>query len=276
MAGATLLHSLSHYLLPPQARAHTLISHCLFPFHRFSSPDCFFHSLSSNKLPPLALGAQARRGLSSKTINDDLASPADMCFEAPLKVVEYPDPILRAKNKTICSFDDNLKKVVDEMFDVMYSTDGIGLSAPQVGLNIQLMVFNLVGERGEGEEIVLVNPRVTRYSRKAVLYNEGCLSFPGIYAFVERPDAVKVDAQDINGARFKVGFTRFSARVFQHEYDHLQGILFFDRMSDEVLDSVQGDLEALEKKYEDRTGLPSPERINTRKRRKAAVGFGKL
>lgn len=64
-------------------------------------------------------------------------------------------------------------------------TDGIGLSAPQVGVNVQLMVFNPVGERGEGEEIILVNPRVTRYSRKVLPYNEGCLSFPGIYADVE-------------------------------------------------------------------------------------------
>lgn len=64
-------------------------------------------------------------------------------------------------------------------------TDGIGLSAPQVGINVQLMVFNPVGERGEGEEIVLVNPKVSRYSRKFVLFNEGCLSFPGIYADVE-------------------------------------------------------------------------------------------
>ena len=68
---------------------------------------------------------------------------------------------------------------------LFHRTDGIGLSAPQVGINVQLMVFNPVGERGEGEEIVLVNPRVNKYSKKIVLFNEGCLSFPGIYADVE-------------------------------------------------------------------------------------------
>lgn len=68
-----------------------------------------------------------------------------------------------------------------------HRTDGIGLSAPQVGINVQLMVFNPVGERGEGEEIVLVNPRVTKYSKKVVLFNEGCLSFPQIYADVRVP-----------------------------------------------------------------------------------------
>jgi len=204
------------------------------------------------------------------------ASPADLSFQEPLKIVEYPDPVLRAKNKRIDTFDDNLKKLVEEMFDVMYKTDGIGLSAPQVGINVQLMVFNPVGERGEGEEIVLVNPRVSKYSKKRVLFNEGCLSFPGIYADVERPESVKIDAKDVTGARFVYSLSDLSARVFQHEFDHLQGVLFFDRMTEDVLDSIRTELEALEKKYEDKTGNPSPEKIVTRQRRKAAaVGFGK-
>lgn len=137
------------------------------------------------------------------------------------------------------------------------------------------MVFNPVGERGEGEEIVLVNPRVYKYSKKMVLFNEGCLSFPGIYADVVRPETVKIDARDIKGARFTVSLSDLPARVFQHEFDHLQGILFFDRMSDEVLDSIRTELQALEKKYEEKRGLASPERIETRQRKKAAAGFGK-
>ncbi|KAJ0111433.1 hypothetical protein Patl1_02769 [Pistacia atlantica] len=74
------------------------------------------------------------------------------------------------------------------MFDVMYKTDGTGLSAPQVGMNVQLMVFNPVGECGEGEEIVLINPGVKKYSKKKVLFDEGCLSFPGIHADVQALD----------------------------------------------------------------------------------------
>lgn len=190
--------------------------------------------------------------------------------------MKYPDPLLRAKNKRIDSFDDNLKKLVHEMFDVMYKTDGIGLSAPQVGINVQLMVFNPVGERGEGEEIILVNPRVSRYSKKLVLYNEGCLSFPGIHADVQRPESVKIDARDINGARFTVNLSGLPARVFQHEFDHLQGVLFFDRMTEGVLEGIHAQLQALEKKYEEETGFPSPERIDeTRQKKKVAVGFGK-
>ncbi|KAM1015115.1 hypothetical protein ACFX1T_044838 [Malus domestica] len=271
MACAASLHPLSsssRVLFPPLCRQSTIPA----IFHRlrnFSSTSRLVSTM--NRLSPVR--AQAKRGFSVK--EDEVASAADVEFEIPLKIVEYPDPILRAKNKRIDSFDDNLKNLVDEMFDVMYKTDGIGLSAPQVGINVQLMVFNPVGERGEGEEIVLVNPRVTRYSQKTRPFNEGCLSFPGIYADVVRPETVKIDARDIKGARFTVSLSGLPARVFQHEFDHLQGVLFFDRMSEGVLETICAQLQALEKKYEDRTGLPSPERVETRRRMKAATGFGK-
>ncbi|KAM1009396.1 hypothetical protein ACFX13_045704 [Malus domestica] len=271
MACAASLHPLSsssRALFPPLCRQSTIpaIFHQL---RNFSSTSRLVSTM--NRLSPVR--AQAKRGFSVK--EDEVASAADVEFEIPLKIVEYPDPILRAKNKRIDSFDDNLKNLVDEMFDVMYKTDGIGLSAPQVGINVQLMVFNPVGERGEGEEIVLVNPRVTRYSQKTRPFNEGCLSFPGIYADVVRPETVKIDARDIKGARFTVSLSGLPARVFQHEFDHLQGVLFFDRMSEGVLETICAQLQALEKKYEDRTGLPSPERVETRRRMKAATGFGK-
>ncbi|KAM2682824.1 hypothetical protein EV1_044520 [Malus domestica] len=271
MACAASLHPLSsssRALFPPLCRQSTIPA----IFHRlrnFSSTSRLVSTM--NRLSPVR--AQAKRGFSVK--EDEVASAPDVEFEIPLKIVEYPDPILRAKNKRIDSFDDNLKNLVDEMFDVMYKTDGIGLSAPQVGINVQLMVFNPVGERGEGEEIVLVNPRVTRYSQKTRPFNEGCLSFPGIYADVVRPETVKIDARDIKGARFTVSLSGLPARVFQHEFDHLQGVLFFDRMSEGVLETICAQLQALEKKYEDRTGLPSPERVETRRRMKAATGFGK-
>ncbi|KAL6507308.1 Peptide deformylase 1B, chloroplastic [Orobanche gracilis] len=225
------------------------------------------------------LVSPARRSSSPMDNEAAVASPADLLFKAPLEVVKYPDPILRAKNKRVNMFDESLKKLVYQMFDVMYriyvGTDGIGLSAPQVGINVELMVFNLVGERGEGEEIVLINPRIKRYSSKIVPFNEGCLSFPGIFGDVQRPDALHVDAQDLAGASFEVNLTGLPARVFQHEYDHLQGILFIGRMSDEVLDGIRAELQALEKKYEETTGLPSPETIGACRKKKRTVGFGK-
>ncbi|KAK7395662.1 hypothetical protein VNO78_16227 [Psophocarpus tetragonolobus] len=257
-------------------------THSLLLLHRGSaiSNRWFCHSSSPNRVvsannprtaPPRAM---AKPG--SSPAQGQVASPGDLEFVPPLKIVKYPDPKLRARNKRIVTFDDGLKKLVHEMFDVMYKTDGIGLSAPQVGVNVQLMVFNPVGERGEGEEIVLVNPRVSRYSKKLTLYEEGCLSFPGIHADVRRPDSVKIDACNINGTRFSLDLSDLPARIFQHEFDHLQGILFFERMSEEVLDNIRGQLQALETKYEGITGVPSPEKIENRKRRNVGVGFGKL
>ncbi|CAH1437707.1 unnamed protein product [Lactuca virosa] len=275
MAYANWIHSsaLFHAAFPTSSRRRDTLSSSFRPATS-SDGRPIFSSNYQYKPPAVAVQAQAKRGFSLKK-EEETASAADMQFEAPLKIVLYPDPILRAKNKPVATFDENLKKLVDEMFDVMYKTDGIGLSAPQVGINVQLMVFNPVGERGEGEEIVLVNPRVTRYSKKLAPFTEGCLSFPGINADVVRPEAVKVDAQDITGEKFSVGLSGLPARVFQHEFDHLEGVLFFDRMTAQVVDSIRTQLQELEQKYEDRTGLSSPEKIETRKRWKAAAGFGR-
>ncbi|MBA0599443.1 hypothetical protein Gorai_005663 [Gossypium raimondii] len=224
MACASWLHlhspSLTRVILPilhpPTAFLHRV--------NIFTSPARFTSSVNQTNPLLTPVRAQAKRGFSSK--DHKMASAEDLQFEPPLKIVEYPDPILRKRNKRIDTFDENLKKLVDEMFDVMYKTDGIGLSAPQVGINVQLMVFNPVGERGEGQEIVLVNPRVAKYSKKMVLFNEGCLSFPRIYADVQRPESVKIDAQDINGATFTIDLSELPARVFQHEFDHLQVLPF--------------------------------------------------
>lgn len=189
--------------------------------------------------------------------------------------MQYPDPVLRARNKRINTFDDNLRSLADEMFDVMYKTDGIGLSAPQVGVNVQLMVFNPAGVKGEGEEIVLVNPVVYKFSKRLSVYEEGCLSFPGIYANVLRPDTVKIDAQDASGAKIKVKLSELSARVFQHEFDHLQGILFFDRMTMDVVESIHEQLKSLEDKYVEITGQASPETISNYRGTKDVVSFSR-
>ncbi|GJZ83189.1 peptide deformylase 1B, chloroplastic/mitochondrial [Tanacetum coccineum] len=199
-----------------------------------------------------------------------------------------PSPVTHALRASLggraCLFPSDVHTSVD-MVDAEYEqyfsgllvhrTDGIGLSAPQVGINVQLMVFNPVGERGEGEEIVLVNPKVIKYSKKVAPFTEGCLSFPGINADVVRPEIVKVDAQDITGANFTLSLSRLPSRVFQHEFDHLEGILFFDRMTAEVVESIRTELTELEQKYEDRTGLTRPESVQTRKRWTAAAGFGR-
>ncbi|XP_078151746.1 peptide deformylase 1B [Carex rostrata] len=239
---------------------------------RFSSRESL--SLASSSV---SLSTRARRGdLPFSLKETEFASEEDLRFESPLKIVEYPDPILRAKNKRIKTFDDNLKKLVQEMFDIMYKTDGVGLAAPQVGVNVQLMVFNSSGEPGEGEEIVLVNPVIYKASDRTTMFNEGCLSFPGIFADVERPATIKVDARDVTGAKFKINLSGLSARVFQHEFDHLKGILFFDRMTTDVLETIRSDLKILEEKYEQRTGKQRPESIDSYLGTREVAGFPRV
>ncbi|MCO5612778.1 hypothetical protein L7F22_067048 [Adiantum nelumboides] len=185
-------------------------------------------------------------------------------YESPLRIVLYPDPKLRARNKRITVFDEKLEKFAKEMFEVMYETDGVGLSAPQVGVNVQLMVFNPEGERGKGEEIVLVNPKIFKYASKRTLYTEGCLSFPEIEADVARPVSVKIEAQDVRGQKFNIHLKGFQARIFQHEFDHLQSTLFFEHMTPAVLETIIPALQKLENDYMKKTGLPPPERVKSK------------
>ncbi|EFN57416.1 hypothetical protein CHLNCDRAFT_17300, partial [Chlorella variabilis] len=160
-------------------------------------------------------------------------------WQSPLAVLRYPDPRLRAPNARIGAFDDSLRRLAEEMFEVMYEDDGVGLAAPQVGVNVRLMVFNEAGEKGAGDEIVLVNPQIINQGKARNMFEEGCLSFPNIYADVERPSKVKVKAQDLSGKKFTVSLIGFPARIFQHEYDHLDGRLFHDRMAPEVVAGVR-------------------------------------
>eukprot|EP00951_Prasinocladus_malaysianus_P007248 scaffold52096_cov30-Prasinocladus_malaysianus.AAC.1 len=109
-------------------------------------------------------------------------------WDSPLtldSIVKYPDPVLRAPNGRVATFDDDLKKLAAEMLEVMYQDDGVGLAAPQVGVNVQLMVFNPEGIKGHGEEFILCNPRIISTGKDSDIDEEGCLSFPGILGDVE-------------------------------------------------------------------------------------------
>jgi peptide deformylase len=118
------------------------------------------------------------------------------------------------------------------MLEVMYESGGIGLAAPQVGLGLRLLVINETGDREKADqELVLVNPTITSRGKETTLYEEGCLSFPEIYAEVSRPDACTVQAQDVKGEALSLELTGFLSRIVQHELDHLEGILLVDRMS---------------------------------------------
>lgn len=176
-------------------------------------------------------------------------------WSAPLTVLQYPHPKLRAPNAPVGVFGPELQRLADAMFDVMYRDDGVGLAAPQVGINVRLMVFNPTGERGQGDELVLANPRIISASRKQELGEEGCLSFLKhntrelILADVERHIHIKVEAQDVDGNQIQRTYTDWTARIFQHEYDHLQGTLFPDRVKKPAKAAIQPFLKELEQNW---------------------------
>lgn len=145
-------------------------------------------------------------------------------------IVKYPDKILQAKTKPVTEFNAELEKLVEDMFESMYAAKGIGLAAPQIGIGKRLTVIDLSsGERPE-EKIVLINPQIIGAEGKQV-EEEGCLSLPDIRDKVRRAAKSTVKAQDVKGKWFEVTGEELLARAFQHEIDHLDGVLFIFRLS---------------------------------------------
>ncbi len=156
-------------------------------------------------------------------------------------IVKYPDPFLRRTAKTVTDFNDDLKKVVLEMVEVMYQDDGIGLAAPQVGISQRFLVIGKSDNKGHE---VYINPEITFFSKNKELGEEGCLSLPQIFGLVRRAKKIHVKYQDINGLTQKVKLSGLDAIVLQHELDHLDGILFIDRAEQitkgqDILDSLK-------------------------------------
>jgi peptide deformylase len=163
-----------------------------------------------------------------------------------MEIVLYPHPALRWKSKPIQEINEDLRRVVAEMFQLMYAAKGIGLAANQVGLPYRLFIMNLTANPEEkDEEIVFINPEILK--RKGTTEGEeGCLSFPGMYGQVKRAAKVDIEAFDLNGECFEYSLDELAARAVQHECDHLDGVLFIDRMPEtgrRELDPVISDFE---------------------------------
>ena len=141
----------------------------------------------------------------------------------------YPAPVLRKVASPVEAFDEGLARIVEAMFRRMRESRGVGLAAPQVGLDRRILVLNPTGE--ESDDLVLVNPTITGLAGDPTLFDEGCLSFPGIFAQIRRPERCTVEAFDLAGNRIEREFDGFTSRIVQHEHDHLEGILLVDRMS---------------------------------------------
>ncbi len=168
-----------------------------------------------------------------------------------MEIVYYPHPTLRYKAKPIQRVDRELRSIVAEMFDLMYAARGIGLAANQVDLPLQLFIINLAGERGDGEEMVLINPVVTQ-PKGTDQAEEGCLSIPAVHGQVARPARVRVCAYDLTGREIDLTVDGLLARAVQHEFDHLNGVLFIDRMSDFERKQIEPDLEEFQLEFESR------------------------
>ncbi len=153
---------------------------------------------------------------------------------AVLRVRLYGDPILRRKAAPIQTVTPDLKPVVEDMVETMFQQVGIGLAAPQVGLPLRLIVMD-DGKRGAR---ALVNPVIVE-QRGSALAEEGCLSLPGIFGEVERSEWVRVEALDVEGAPVSLEARGLHARVIQHEVDHLDGVLFIDRLPPVTRDRIK-------------------------------------
>lgn len=165
---------------------------------------------------------------------------------AVMEVVKWPNPILGNPGEPVTEFGDNLKKLVSDMFETMYSAPGVGLAAVQVGVSQRLFVMDCSGGKDPEQRIALINPEVLRVEGTQN-GEEGCLSFPGIFTPVERNLRAVVRAQDVNGNEFEIDGMELTARCMLHETDHCDGIVFLDKMSPIKRELVKRKIKKLQK-----------------------------
>lgn len=177
---------------------------------------------------------------------------------AVLKIYVAPDPVLKKKAEPVTGgVTDDLRKLMDDMLETMYATDGIGLAAPQVGVSKRILVLDidqpktpdLPPEERRSKPQCFVNPEIVWSSEDLRVYNEGCLSVPGQYADVTRPDKIRVKYLDYNGKEQEIEADGLLATCLQHEMDHLNGILFVDHLSTLKRDILMRKLKKYTKEY---------------------------
>jgi peptide deformylase len=170
-----------------------------------------------------------------------------------LRILKYPHPALRATNDVVTEEelkDGSIAKIAKEMLLLMYAAEGVGLAAPQVGINKRLLVYNEDGDPKKWlNEIIMVNPKIVDFSDAKDISVEGCLSFPEMDGDVERSKWIKVEAMNLRGKKIKRKYEGWEAKVFQHEYDHLDGVVYIDRLMEERRAEVQPVLDSLIKDF---------------------------
>lgn len=159
-----------------------------------------------------------------------------------MKVVRIGDPVLRQKAVRVEQFGEALKQTLDEMVVLMKKKSGVGLAAPQIGIPERFFVVQVPGE----QPIAFVNPEIIETSLETVDFTEGCLSVPGVWGDVSRPASVKIQAVNADGKMFRLDADGYLARIIQHEFDHLNGVLFVDRLKERELSKIRKKLEKWE------------------------------
>lgn len=171
------------------------------------------------------------------------------------KIRIYGDPILRQKASEIGEINGEIATLAQDMISVLHQAKGLGLAAPQVGRSLALCIINLPAlDAGRKDPLVLINPRVLG-SHGRLVHQEGCLSFPELYAEVARPQSVGIRAWDINGREVELEADEMLARVFLHEIDHLNGVLFIDHLSQLKRQLLKNQLRHITKLVQDGNGL---------------------
>lgn len=175
-----------------------------------------------------------------------------------LPLAYYGDPVLRKKGCPVEEITDEIRQLVNDMIDTMRANDGIGLAAPQVHRSLTLFVTEIPipskdEVTGEGKWLpgpvrVFINPTITALSEEQVTNEEGCLSIPEVHGPVTRPVAIKIKATDLDGKEFEEEFQWLDARCFMHENDHINGVLFIDRIHGKARTEMESQLRALKKK----------------------------
>jgi peptide deformylase len=167
-----------------------------------------------------------------------------------MKIVYYPHPALRAKARPVTVIDQKVHQAAREMLDLMYEHNGLGLAANQVALPYRLLVMNLSGkEKLPEQEAVYINPVILE-RKGSVEDEEGCLSLPGLYAKVRRAKTVRVQAYDLKGELLDLTASDLAARCWQHEVDHLDGVLFIDKIGPIARLASRGTLKEFERDYQ--------------------------
>lgn len=171
-----------------------------------------------------------------------------------LKLCYYGDPILRKKCKPVENITPEIRQLVADMIETMDAHNGIGLAAPQIGQSISLFVmrqdeYDEEGNLVLGDPLVFVNPKLSNPGEEKITLPEGCLSIPGLHLDVDRPHKIFVEALDLEGNQIAQEFTDYTARVIMHENDHLNGVLFIDRIEVGKKTSIQPILKEIKEKY---------------------------